>query len=63
VEDQQLEEVRVYDTRGRLLLQQQGGQGRQLELNVATLKNWLLLVEVRTNKGVSVNKIVKWNCD
>lgn len=61
LEDQRLEDVRIYDARGRLLLQQAGNQARQLELNVSTLQAWLLIVEVRTDQGVSVQKIVKWN--
>jgi arylsulfatase A-like enzyme len=63
VEDQQLEEVRVYSARGRILMHQQGGQSRQMELNVGSLKGRLLLVEVRTSKGVSVKKIIKRNCE
>jgi arylsulfatase A-like enzyme len=61
IDNQRIEAVRIFDTRGRLLLQQAGGQAQQVELNVGELKAWLLLVEVRTAEGVSVRKVVKWN--
>lgn len=61
VEDQLVEAVRVFDGRGRLLMEQSGNQTRRVTLNVGGLRARLLLVEVKTAKGVAVKKVVKWN--
>ncbi|UUV22468.1 T9SS type A sorting domain-containing protein [Paenimyroides aestuarii] len=54
-----VQNVKIYDTSGKLLKTQHFNNQKEVQLNIESLTNGIYLLHIHTDKGVAVKKVVK----